>query len=74
MEDKTEATPRKIEYRGYEVEIREDDASQQMWFEFAGKEYGCGHFNPFPEEEVKAVIDRHLAHIAETQAAEEGDD
>lgn len=58
MEGKEPA--RIVEYRGFKVELHDDDCSQQSWFEFEGREYGCGHFNLFPEEEVKAVIDWHL--------------
>lgn len=50
-------------YRGFEVEILDDEDGQQFWFEFNGREYGCGAFNPFPEEEVKAVIDTYLEEI-----------
>lgn len=50
-------------YRGFEVEILDDEDGQQCWFEFDGRKYGCGAFNPFPEEEVKAVIDVYLEEM-----------
>lgn len=50
-------------YKGFEVEIFDDEDGQQFWFEFNGKEYGCGSFNPFPEEEIKYVIDEYLKEI-----------
>lgn len=47
-------------YKGFEVKILADEAGQQFYFEFNGKEYNCGAFNPYPEEEIKWVIDRYL--------------
>lgn len=47
-------------YKGFEVEVKDDEYGQQFYFEFNGKEYSCGAFNPYPEEEIKWVIDRYL--------------
>ena len=47
-------------YRGFEVELKIDEDGQQVYFEFDGKEYSCGAFNPYPEEEIKWVIDEYL--------------
>ena len=47
-------------YKGFEVEILFDDYGQQIYFEFNGKEYSCSAFNPYPEEEIKCVIDKYL--------------
>ena len=50
-------------YKGFEVEVKDDEYGQQFYFEFNGKEYSCGAFNPYPEEEIKWVIDRYLKGI-----------
>lgn len=47
-------------YRGFEVEIKFDEDGQQFYFEFNDEEYLCGAFNPYPEEEIKWVIDEYL--------------
>lgn len=47
-------------YKGFEVEIKDDEYGQQFYFEFNGNEYSCGAFNPYPEEVIKWVIDRYL--------------
>lgn len=47
-------------YKGYDIELLNDDYGQQFYFIFDGKEYGCGSFNTSPEYEVEAVIDYYL--------------
>ena len=51
-------------YKGFEVEVKDDEYGQQFYFEFNGKEYSCGAFNPYPEEEIKWVINRYLKGIS----------
>ena len=49
-----------VTYRGFTVKLLDDEYGQQFYFEFNGKEYSCGAFNPYPKEEIKWVIDRYL--------------
>lgn len=52
-----------VKYKGFTVKLLDDEYGQQFYFEFNGKEYSCGAFNPYPEEEIKWVIDRYLKGI-----------
>ena len=54
---RTEGDRRFFVYRGFEVEILSDDDGQHYYFEFGGKEYECGAFNPSPEDSIRFVID-----------------
>lgn len=47
-------------YKGFKVEILTDDGGQQFYFIFDGKEYFCGTYNPYPEDEIRFVIDEAL--------------
>ena len=56
----TEGDRRFFVYKGFEVEILSDDDGQQFYFIFDGKEYSCGAFNPYPEDDIRFVIDEAL--------------
>lgn len=47
-------------YKGFTIKLLDDEAGQQVYFIFNGKEYSCGSFNPYPELEIEAVIDNYL--------------
>ena len=49
-----------VKYKGFTVKLLDDDYGQQFYFYFNGKEYSCGAFNCYPEEEVRSVIDYYL--------------
>lgn len=51
-----------VHYKGFDIPMYLDEDGQQLWFKFNGEEYGCGAFNPSPEDEVKCVIDRYLSN------------
>lgn len=65
---RTEGDRQFFVYRGFEVEILPDEDGQQFYFIFNGKEYSCGAFNPYPEDEIKYVIDQVLENDKKNQA------
>ena len=65
---RTEGDRQFFVYRGFEVEILPDEDGQQFYFIFNGKEYSCGAFNPYPEDEIRYVIDQVLENDKKNQA------
>ena len=50
-------------YRGFDIDIFNDDCGQQNYFFFNGRVIGCGAYNSFWEECVEYEIDEFLDNI-----------
>lgn len=49
-----------FEYRGFKIDIFDDDYGQQCYFYFNNRSYPCGSYNYYPEEYIKYVVDEFL--------------
>ena len=50
-------------YRGYDIDIYDDDYGQCYYFYFNDEQISCGTYNPFPEDVIEYVIDEFLDNV-----------
>ena len=49
-----------INYRGYKIDVFDDDYGQSCYFYFNNHQYGCGTYNFEYEECIKYIVDEYL--------------
>lgn len=50
-------------YRGYDIDVFDDDCGQAFYFYFNNKSYNCGAFNLDYKHEIESVVDYYLDSI-----------